>query len=432
MKPYPTILFMIIALIITSCTKEENQTDLLPESMYDPLQKTGELFSRARAEKSFSELIISTYQEKGVEEFLLYEMLKPIQTRSNAINSLNQLMDLVEENPGISIAYPSFAFRENQTFAAHLAEIDYTVMLFENPEEVNTLLAFDSDGNFAEISAEFDQNLDYCVVKYDEYYITVDPITKTTICGESVSDLLFEEYNPVESFENYELYTALDLINSRLLEKDLLFRDPKGGDNSDPDEGDPEGAQGDPENGGDDPVCDRDFMQTKDELHRVKWSSKKCIKHYESGFHLPLVEMMAFYAIPNFHSSAPSVKIVTKNVRLHWKEMTGKFSDPLDLDIMTWTPELGDRWQVAWVERDHDAKVKTSWDLGFGVSVTIDDVKLSANLKWSIDIMKNDKTMGSAIIEYCDPALNEGSTYKTLTCDTPSSGFWFKQHINNQ
>lgn len=323
----------------------------------------------------------------------------------------------------ITIAYPSFAFH-NETFEKHLSLIDYTVMVFDDPDEVETLPAFNSSGQLVNISSTFDESLRYCVVKYNEAYIAVNPSTKKTYFGEDVSNKLFE-FNPRGTVGIYLMYSAADLINSKFKEEGRFAPDGGGG-------GDGGGGDGDPCN----LPCERDCYKKKDELHRVKWSSKDCVRNFESGFHLPQVEMIAYFGIPRFNSGAVTVDLVAKDVFLHWQDMTTHFSDPLELEIATWTEDLGNRWQVLWIERDYWNKVQDKFTLGFSVSfkvkdpVTGSETTYGANAAWEVTSMKQDKEIGRSLIEYCDKAKDEGEIYKPFACGG-SGGFWFKEHVRD-
>ena len=212
------------------------------------------------------------------------------------------------------------------------------------------------------------------------------------------------------------MYSAADLINSRFKEEGRLLGEQVVG------------------SAACDKPCERDCFMKKDELHKVKFSSKSCIKNFESGWHLPKLEMIAYYAIPRYSSGAASVDLVAKDVFIHCDKICGKFSEPLELEIATWTPDLGNRWQVLWIERDYWDKVQDKFSLGFSVGFKVKDpvtgteTSVAANAAWEITSMKQDKEIGRSLVEYCDKALNEGETYKPCSCDA-SGGFWFKEHL---
>lgn len=416
MKNYQKIAFASLFFLIGfySCQKEE--VSFRNHDPRDAFQKVARFLNAPNLETQ--QQLILTFERKGVEEFLLADFLKSKGDMLRNTVSFEELDSLILENPMITIAYPSFAFHE-ETFEEHLNHIDYTVMLFDDPDEVDSLAAFNSSGQLVQISSTFNESHRYCVVKYDEAYIAVNPSTRKTYFGDDVSIRLFD-FTPRDTVGNYLMYSAADLINSLFIEAGTyLYSGGEGGG----------GGSGDPCN----LPCERDCYEKKDELHRVMWSSKECVKNFESGFHLPKVEMIAYYGIPRYNNGTVTVDLVAKDVYLNWKDMTTKFSDPLGLEIATWTEDLGNRWQVLWIERDYWNKVQSKFTLGFSVSFKVENTNISANAAWEIISMKQDKEIGRSIIEYCDKAKNEGETYKPFACGGPIGigGFWFKEHIRN-
>lgn len=417
MKNYNKIAFLgffFFFIGLNSCKKEElyihNYKDI------DDFKKVAQLFSVADSETRRG--IIQTYHKKGIEEFLLADILKAEGLSTRYLSTLCDLNSVILENPMITIAYPSFAFH-NESFEKHLSLIDYTVVVFDDPDKVESLPAFNASGQLVNISSTFDESLRYCVIKYNEAYIAVNPLTHKTYFGDDISFKLLE-FAPRDIVGTYLMYSAADLFNSWSKEAGKFPSDSIDSRTSEPCN----------------LPCERDCYKKKDELHRVKWSSKDCVKNFESGFHLPQVEMIAYYGIPRYNSGTVTVDLVAKDVFLNWKDMTTKFSEPLELEIATWTEDFGSRWQVLWIERDYWNKVQDKFTLGFSVSfkvrdpVTGSETNYGANATWEVTSMKQDKEIGRSLIEYCDKAKDKGEIYKTLSCDG-SGGFWFKEHVRD-
>lgn len=424
MKNYQKVVMLSLLYFLIGLNSCKKDSPLYKHDEKEDFQRVAQFFSASNAETQ--QRLIQTYQEKGIEEFLLADFLKTKSVSSRDITNFEELNTLVLENPMLTIAYPSFAFHD-ETFEQHLSLIDYTVMLLDDPDEVETLPAFNSSGQLINISSTFDESLRYCVVKYNEAYTAVDPATQKTYFDDNVSVKLFD-FEPKNTVGKYVFYSVADIINAKLIEEGRYGGtagpvDPDGGDPDDPDESC-------------ELPCERDCYKEKDELHSVKWSSKDCVKNFESGFHLPQVEMIAYYGIPRYNSGSVSVDLIAKDVFIHWKDMTTKFSDPLGLEIATWTEDLGNRWQVLWIERDYWNKVQDKFTLGFSVSFKIKDptssveTTVGANAAWEVVSMKQDKEIGRSLIEYCDNAKDEGETYKPCACGG-SGGFWFKEHIRD-
>jgi hypothetical protein len=396
-----------------ACNKQQDENaEIKKMPKQEVFQKVASFLSNSTKDKIVQQQILATYRKKGIEEFLLADFLKNNGSNFRSSNVSDELNHLVLDNPMLTIAYPSLAFKE-ESFEEHLDKIDYTVMLFDDIDEVSELPAFDSEGRLVHISSDFDENIRYCVVKYNEAYIAVNSSTLKTFFEDDVPRNLFET-KAHDTIGEYLMYSAADLINSRLKESNTYFR------------GGGEGAADSCEL-----PCERDCFKTKDELHRVKWSTKHCLKTVEDGFHLPQVEMIAYYAIPQYATGTIKVDLVAKDVFMHWQDMTGKFSEPIGQEIATWKPELGDRWQVLWIERDYWNSVQSKFTIGFTVGFKVDGENATGNASLEITSMKKDKEIGSSLIEYCDKAQDEGDVYKPLSCGGVG-GFWFREHVRDK
>ena len=437
---------LIISVLLLSCEKEvslkknsdnqlvlRNSTNELDESLVD----VASIFSENTNNSDFKSMILDAYNEGCIEEFLLFDLIKYKKSNSKTYDVLNSLIGI---NPVITVAYPSFAFHEDETFDEHLSSIDYTVILIDDPEEVESLPAFNSNGELMQISSEFNENLNYCVIKYSEGEIAVNRKTHKTLFGENVVPEL-SDFTPKKTIGEYDIYNPADLINARfknegryyydqsitkndLNDCDYYNNDPSGGG---------DGGGIDPREGCDEP-CDRDCLpKTKDELHRVKFSSKKAVKKFESGWHLPRLELIAWYVIPKINSDfVTSADLVQKDLRIHWKHMTGKWSSALGNEIITWKNNYGDVWSVLWAERDYWHTVSEKYSIGFSAKFDVEGVEVKADVKYEVTVKKKDKIIGTSLIEYCDPAFGEGDDYKPYTFiddDGTSGGFWFREHI---
>lgn len=109
---------------------ERNETD-------ESLVNTGKRISSLISERSFTQMISDAYNDNCLEEFLVFKLLE-----YNKYATYDDLLRLVQLNPTLTIAFPSFAFRNSESFEDHISNIDYIVILTENPEEVDEYFGY--------------------------------------------------------------------------------------------------------------------------------------------------------------------------------------------------------------------------------------------------------------------------------------------------
>lgn len=446
-----TIYFLLalfsISIFLTSCEKENEIPDsgeevkLYPRSIQNDLTEqitqAGNILNAHWGDQELINAMINSYDEQCIEEFLLYELIENSHRSSDYWEELN---DLVLNNPLITIAFPSYAFRDHESFEEHLSNIDYTVLLFDNPDDVNYLVALNSNNQIVNISSKFNEEKNYCVIKSSEQYLAMNTGNNASPFGEMMPSNL-AQFTPQLSIGPFNIYWTIEGDIAQMIDRGELDDIPEYDylvqlNSCDRDEYE---EYLDPRDGeGCDELCDRDCPpKTKDELHRIKWSSKKAVKVYENGFHLPNLELYSHYVIPTFISTNKvEVKVLPKYIVGHWKDMTGDWSEPLKLEIVEWALEenMAEDWQVTWFERDYWNTVTEKFSIGFSVTGSYEGTEASATVGYDLSIKKKDKCIGSSMIEYCDPALGEGYEYHPFSFlpDGSDGGFWFREHVKNQ
>lgn len=396
------------------------------------MTNTARYFSSIQKNTDLKSKVLSKYNESQIEEFLVYDVLNQNENSTRAISTYDP------NDPMITLAYPSFSFFD-ESFEDHLDSIDFTVIIDENFPELDSLNAFDINGNPIKILNYFDEGIRYQVIKYSEEELAINLNTMTDYFGNSAPSSIVN-FTPIRQIGDYSLFALEDYGNaqhqddgqylfgpsspSMPLDTPIILPPP------------------------DDPPCyettERTLKEGKDVLHRIRFSSKSCLETFESGFHLPKVELIVTYAIVSFNPSSTTinVQLLDKTIRLHYKYMTPDFSDPLNLEIIEWNyPTMGDVWQVVWIERDYWNKVEDEFTLGYTWSIKIKDPETdaeashSATIGYKIKQNKNDKKIGASLLDYCDPVLSEGylgvdgvSGYKPYSCNV-TGGFWFREII---
>jgi len=414
-KKFPVIVgLFIILFFFQACTKGDLQTFDFEARDKEQFTEVAKYFSQANTAKEIRQQIIQTVKNEGIEEFALYRFNNQVN-----LDSISML------NPMITIAYPSLAFHEGESLEQHLQQIDYIVLLYDlDPDEEKTLTALTPSGQSVTISSIFDETKRYCVIKYSEELIAVNAVTNKTYYGSNVP-INLSMFTPTVTIGDYKMYKNEDFLNAAYQSGQVL----SGLITSPPVDPPITWPPVSPPSG-----CDRDVLR-KDELHKIKFSGLDCIRNYESGFHLPTLELVVAYAIPRYNGGSVAVDLVFKDVRIHWKHCSTHYSDPLALDIVTWNKTLygyGDTWQVLWIERDYWDAVSGEFTLGFNVSFKLPgDNTLGVNVGYKVTRQKKDKQLGTSLIEYCDAAHNEGVEYKVASCNE-SGGFWFKEHIRGE
>ena len=142
---------------------------------------------------------------------------------------------------------------------------------------------------------------------------------------------------------------------------------------------------------------------------------------------MPHFEMSATYAI--FKSGGTgNVQLIQKSVRRHKDDVHIQYCPKLDLDIATWSVDMGDKWQIAWVEVDDRSSRTLEFNLGFSTKIDTNS-SATAAIKYTLSFVNGDKLLGHNFVEFCDAAKGEGTEYKV--CDVDGQGFWFRERIRD-
>ena len=414
---------MVLAVIasisfLSSCQKEASSENSQQKSQ-EIVRKTLHEFAKNLAidlhkgSPKIKTKMVELYP-KTAEEFLLAELLDDSRGNDLNLRSASVYNTLLATNPELTVAYP--ALTSGESFSDHINSIDYVVVLddavdIESPL-VTSLNAYDASGNLVTISSAFNDNLNYAVVKNSEIFQAVHDNTYISIDGIQITSQI-QNFSPYMEIGNWNLYSTADIANAEFMELGIYGGGPPPS---------PTGGSGGA------PTCDRDPRTKKDELHKIKFDGHYVERTYESRWRMPFFEMSATYAIFKGGTNNSNVQLIQKAVRRHKDDVHGIYCPNLQLDISTWTAEMGDKWQVAWVEVDDRNTSKIEFNLGFTTKIDTNS-SATASVKYSIDFRNGDKLLGSNLVEFCDPAIGEGTEYKV--CDVNGQGFWFRERIKN-
>ena len=402
---------------VTACQKdvvqEQKSKKVVQKSINDFAKNLGtDLQTKNHEIKS---KMIEQFKQTKYEESLLAELLDESLSKNVNLRNVNAYNQLLTTNPELTVTFP--AYTTGESFESHINSIDYVVILDDNVNEespqTTSLNAYDANGNFVTISSVFNENLNYAVVLNSEFYTAVNSYSSVTIEGNPVASQI-QNFTPYMSVGNWNLYTIADISNSDFMAMGVYGGNPSTGGYT----------------GGTGGIvsCDRDPRVKKDELHKIKFDGHYVERTYESRWRMPHFEMSATYAIYKGGTTGSNVQLLQKAVRRHKDDVHGTYCPDLGLDIATWTPEMGDKWQIAWVEVDDRNNRKAEFNLGFTTKIDA-NTSATASLKYTVEYKDGDKLLGSNLVEFCDPANGEGTEYKV--CDVDGQGFWFRERIRN-
>jgi hypothetical protein len=102
--------------------------------------------------------------------------------------------------------------------------------------------------------------------------------------------------------------------------------------------------------------------------------------------------------------------------------------DIINQQIKTWDDLDSEEWKVVWIERDTDNDASTTWSFGLTPTYTANKTwSFGAPVSVSFTKKKKDKLAGEVIMEYCDAAQGEGSSYKVYTGG--NDGMYFRENL---
>ena len=408
-------ILVIAMLTYWACNKNDHST---------PTQTSEEITKQSL--HSFAKLLIEDQKSDGIlrqrqvelnkqtneEEFLIVDFIKSeVGQRTPSAIEL-----LIAQNPLMEIAYPAFAFQTNETFQQHLNSIQYYVILDDDtdPEDVSTLPAYDANGNSVQISSIFDETIRYAVVKLDEAHDATRTGQSLTIKGKAIPTSLVD-FEPTQIVGDVKFYEEAAFINAKRKDEG-----PIAGGTVTYRGGNPEGE------------CDRPANR-KDQLYKIRFSNKNAVKVIESGFHLPNVELFFTYvfATVNPATATFTTDIKTTQVDKNWSLMNGPdWGSVVNINqqVRTWGSPDSDVWKVGIVERDTNNDTESGWTFGVTPTYTVNKQWTFATpISYTIKKKKKDKLAGEVIVEYCDPANGEGTSYKVYTGG--DDGMYFRENF---
>lgn len=412
-----TFVVALIIGILSSCNKNEDKaTELnLQSKTTDVFKSFAKLvYDDLKSKGSLTHSMIKEYNKTKIEEFLLCDLNSNLVSERNS-STTQSISNILATNPLMDVAFPSFD-PDFETLEQHLANIDYVILLNVNPNEVNQLSAIDKNGNSVLISSVFDETKKYAVIKEEEGSFAVNVNTKITTYGETVPVQLLN-ITPRRTVGDYRIYDNTDLSN---VKSQLNGTGVPTGD----------GGNDTPisERGSDDcPNADRTPETLRDQFRSVAFTNFECVKAYESGFHLPKVELRVIYLMFNFNTRTNVTQEFT--LRGHWKDMTTKEMF-VNLYLPIWRYKtFGDFWQCTAIEED-PAPSTISLNLGFDASIKVFGTggTLKQGVSTTFTIGKGDIRIGTVLMNYCDPAAGLGTQYKYSQIG-PNGSFLTRERI---
>lgn len=416
-----SILFFIGAMLFlaNSCSKNSEILNFSrAEHHNQALHKLAKLLIRDKASnREIFQAQLKQYKKTGLEEFLLLDILgigNKVDLRTPSI-----VQQLIAQNPLMEIAYPSFAFySDTETFEEHIANIQYYVVIEDgvDPESslVDSLPAYDSVGNAVMIPNIFDEEIRYAVIAMDESLDAFVGNSNISLKGVLKPGSL-ENFAPVTVNGEVKYYDEGTIRYAEILDRGESYFGSaidRGGD-------------------GGSTNCDRPTNR-KDQLYKIRFSDRAAVNVIESGFRMPVVELIAYYGIASVSpTGGVTGGVYYTQVIRNWATMNGccwNSVDNISHPIKVWEPHEADEWGVLFVEQDGGSSIQFS----FGASP-----KYTVNKKWEISLPitftvpakdKDDKA-GNVIIEYCDPANGEGTSYKVYTGG--NDGMYFRENLQS-
>lgn len=238
--------------------------------------------------------------------------------------------------------------------------------------------------------------------------------SNTSVKGRTKPNSLgnFTPANVVGNVSYYEEATLLNAIQMDLGPIEIGPVDPRGGD-------------------GPESHCDRPSNK-KDQLYKIRFSNKDAVKVIESGFRLPKVEIMATYGFGGVSQSGVlTTGTLTTQVVKHWEDLTSSSwsnVSTINQQIKKWLATETDTWAVLFVEKDGGSE--TAFTFGVTPKYTVNkEWEIGFPISFSVKLQRNDDIAGSIIMEYCDPAEGEGTSYKIYTGG--NDGMHFRENLQN-
>jgi hypothetical protein len=364
----------------------------------------------------FAQKQIKRFHLTGTEEFLLVDFIEPgISPRNPEF-----LADLALQNPLMEVAYPSFNFFNQETFPRHLEKIKYYVVIEDGVdpemESVDSLPAYDIEGNKIMIPNFFDENIRYAVVAMDESHDAFVENADISVKGVLQSPSLIAA---TPSFVKVFLESDVKFFEESTVRHALYL------------DGSQEGISHSASLQGDhDPrKCDRPANR-KDQLYKIRFSDKAAVKKIESGFRLPNIELIIHYGISSVSINGAVNNFTTfVQVDKNWTTMDGccwEDVDNINQQIKTWRENDADTWAVFFVESDGGQSIEFSF--GATPQYTLDKKwALGFPIGFKVPAKNKDDEVGRLLIEYCDPAVGEGTAYKIYSAG--SDGMYFRENL---
>ncbi|MCF6352427.1 MAG: DUF3103 domain-containing protein [Cyclobacteriaceae bacterium] len=328
-----------------------------------------------------------------VGEMSFKEILFGEESAKNGRSNGNSFLDSLSElYPLLQIAIPELANASAETWDAD-NEIPLIAVLPENIEGVETVTAYDTEGNTYQLAIDTEPDKPVIVISANERLIGVPKNTNGRF--DRPCAIMQEAYYSTPTTDYYFADAYYEEMNQCLIGG--------GGGGS---------GGGGGTGGGTNCTCDRDCKNTKDELVNVKFNNMTILRDAEPWLN-GKVELRALITIGN--TSANDFWGLTKS-------LTGRRRDyrscnfwgncspiwkNINAEILTWDPaEIGDRMKYSWYEVDNNTgSITLSATVKFGI------VSTTGSTKFTLGTDRYE--LEESYVEYCDDADENGELYNT-------------------
>ena len=315
------------------------------------------------------------------------------------VKSTNKLMNTIKVNyPLLQIAIPEF--NENKITDWDINSTIPLVAYIPINLKDDIIPAFDSEGNYHELSSSKSPEELVIVIKQNERVTIIDsdPSKKSATILKNFGDEceIIEEGFYQNDINEYH-------FTDQLMNQTSLCSDGGG-----------TGGSGTGGSGSSNDSCDRDRKSGKDRLNRLKFNSMPSFREIAEWHDGALeLELNVFYG---YGSNEDDVKSVTKRfngTRDQFKNCSvfncnPEWFDLYNTEIITWDKEEhSDVMQYVWIEKDGGGELP----LSLSFSGKFKGIKIEFKPKLTIKFQ--DDKVGESLVEYCDNTDGDGYTYNT-------------------
>jgi hypothetical protein len=402
---------MIVALTFYSC--QQDRVDPIPE-IGEQVYTNADWTTKNSIAKSVAQNLVGNINSESIRQFIKEQSLRRFDgddnflianhlhhqiSVSNARTEVKSFADIISRSS--ASARTTTSLIDSLTEYYPLLQVAVIVPEEDSLENWNTtesllvayvpltdsiefIPAYDSEGNYIELSANVQPNETVIVISQNERLIG---LTTTETSGIECSD--FHDLSPYFQTGYYsfylkeEYYAALNVC---------AFADAT----SDTDNSSGRIAA----------ICDRDSKSTKDNLHQMKFNSTSVYKDAKDGWFNNDMEIRVDIL---FGKQNGSITKLTKYFNKSQSTMKKLSWTGLNAEVVTWDKSVyGDAMLYSWLEDDGDGSTTTtsSWNSKYDDNNTV-------TLTATYSIPKKNYNLAESIVEYCDNTDGDGYTYNT-------------------